>query len=169
MSDVQMIYDNSYKPGHVEFIDRCTAGHAGMPDSYVPTATKFALTDCDYLVCLAHPMGRLGISRLIWSWNRSLLDGVYNALSLDNYFLYMRPFGSRKKIYSLERKPRYLTGTMEVLALNSKPILCTDVQRGKWLTQLCHPNPRKEAQFLHWIPVAAPHNERIETGLATLG
>jgi hypothetical protein len=169
MSNVQMIYDNSYKPGHVEFIDRCTARHAGLSDNFVPSAVEFALTNCDYLVCLAHPMGQLGVSRLVWSWNRSSGDGVYDALSLDGYFLYMRPFGSRKKIYSIERKPRYLTGNMEALALNSKPILCTDVQRGKWLVQLCIPNPREEAQCLRWIPVVAPHSEKIETGLATLG
>ena len=169
MSDVQMIHDNSYQPWGVNFIDRCTAGRAGVPDSYVPSATEFALTNCDFLVCSAHPNGRLGISRLLWGWNRSHFDGVYDARTLDEYQLFMRPFGSRKKIYSIERQKYNLPRTMQVLVLNSKPILCTQLQCGKWLAQLCHPNPREEAKFMNWMPVAASHSEMIETGLATLG
>ena len=152
-------------PDQIRFIDRCDASNAGIPATFMPLATRFAVTEGSGLSYLAHPVGIYGATRKS-SWDGGKRERLFETLSFnaDCYTLAVREYGDRRaygELWSVQRShviEQVATGgasqrvrVHDVLALDTDPIFWTHVRVAKAMAKLCHPNPRHEARCLHWI------------------
>ena len=139
----------------VRFIDRREASNAGIPATFMPSATRFAVVGGSYRFCyLAHPMGYYGATRKS-SWVGGKRERLFETLTFnsDGYALVVREYGDRRAYGELWSVQRDGAGVLEVLALDADPIFWTIPKIAKAMAKLCHPNPRHEARCLHWIPM----------------
>ena len=126
----------------------------------MPSATEFAVTDGVTIAFLAHPWGIYGAKKLS-SWCRAWNERgrIFETAMFDApaYMLLLRDYGSRRGEYrqllSIERFPFGQPNDREVLTLNSSPIFFTNLRTAKAIAKLCHPQPRQEAQALHWMRI----------------
>ena len=140
-------------PDPILFIDRRDASNAGIPATFMPSATRFAVTGGNGLSYLAHPVGIYGATRKS-SWVGGKRERLFETLTFnsDGYVLVVRQYGDRRAYGELWSVQRDGAGVLEVLALDADPIFWTYPRVAKAMAKLCHPNPRHEARCLHWIP-----------------
>jgi hypothetical protein len=136
------------------FIDR---DYAEVPDPVAPSAKYVAIAG-DNLLHLVRPMGSQRILRRPKGWERHENDDdLSKVIAANDNFLLVRQYGADwdrfGETWAIERK----VGIHEILAFafGPTPILCFDFKTAMLLGKHCHPNPRKEAQCLRWVPIAA--------------
>jgi hypothetical protein len=129
-------------------IDR---GNAKLPDTFVPSAKYIAVAN-DNLLLLVHP------TALDEAREMTFLDGheFENTESIEipsakGFRLCISQYG---KLWAIERQ-RSFDDIHEVLVFNYDitPVLHRKPHGAIALAENCHPNPRKEAECLCWIPI----------------
>lgn len=141
-----------------DFIHR---NNVGVPNTFVPSATGFAVTECICLLrllYLAHPKGMYGHSPR-WRWIGGERKHLYWTYTFDDHSYSLRGYGCTsdgyEQLWAIEKEREGFgeSKVHNVLALDSTPILLTDPKIAKLVAQLCHPNPPEEANSPRWIPI----------------
>jgi hypothetical protein len=127
--------------------------NAKVPDAFVPSAKYIAVAN-DNLLLLVHPAA-LDEAREITFLDGHELENTesINILSAKGFRLYICQYG---KLWCIERK-RSFDDIHEVLVFNCDitPVFHRKPHGVIALAKNCHPNPRKEAECLKWVPIAA--------------
>ena len=136
------------------FVER---DYAEMPNTVAPGA-KYVATASNNLLPFVHPIGSQRRLRRPNGWERyENDDDLSKVIAANDNFLLVRQCGADwdrlGETWAIERK----VGVHEILAFafGPTPILCFNLKTAMLLAKHCHPNPRKEAECLCWIPIAA--------------
>ena len=136
-----------------DVIDR---SHVKVPNTFVPSATQFAIANDAGLLYSAHPMGMYGISPR-WGWCGGARKHLFEMYRSDLGWFSVRGYGCTlagyKEFWAIEHAPFGKSIVQDVLALDSTPIFLTCPKIAKLIAQFCHPSPGQVAESLRWIPI----------------
>lgn len=129
----------------VDFINR---RNAGVPDTFVPSTKYVAVAD-DSLLLLVHPTA-LDQARQTTGLNDENIMEVERPGS-DGFVLFARRYGN---LWGIERQREY-DDIHEVLVFDRvlMPVVHRKPHGAIALAMNCHPNPRKDAECLRWVPI----------------
>ncbi len=136
---------------HPGLIDDCIdRRNAEVPDTFVPSATLVAVAN-NNLLSLVHPKA-LGEARQMRLDRPERIMAIRRP-SANGFVLVARRYG---ELWGIERQ-REFDDIHEALVFDNGaiPVFHRKPHGAIALAKFCHPNPRKEAQCLRWVPIGS--------------